>query len=81
MKKKIDTDERRIKKVFLTGRHIRPSQLLREFKLLVSSKMSDEIIKQLWTQRLPVSMQDILQVSFKFKPKKNDRNFKQQKSN
>ena len=41
----------------------RPSQLLHEMQNLASGQMTDEGIRALWLQRLPVNMQQILSVS------------------
>lgn len=41
----------------------RPSQLLIEMKSLAGSKFDDDLLRSLWMQRLPLSMQQILAVS------------------
>ncbi|KAK4887207.1 hypothetical protein RN001_003478 [Aquatica leii] len=40
-----------------------PSQLLREIKTLADNKVSDEVLKTLWLQRLPTNIQAILSAS------------------
>lgn len=40
----------------------RPSQFLLEMRNLASNKIGDEILKSLWMQRLPISIQQILSV-------------------
>ncbi|KAK4878868.1 hypothetical protein RN001_011374 [Aquatica leii] len=40
-----------------------PSQLLREMKTLADNKVSDEVLKTLWLQRLPTNIQAILSAS------------------
>lgn len=42
---------------------LRPSELLHKMRVLAESKISDEILKTLWFQRLPRSMQQILSIS------------------
>lgn len=42
---------------------LKPSQLLYKMKQLSDNKVSDEILKMLWMQRLPVQIQQILSVS------------------
>lgn len=41
----------------------RPSQLLREMKSLAGDKFTEDIIKTLWLQRLPVRVQEVLAVT------------------
>jgi hypothetical protein len=41
----------------------RPSQLLHEMHTLAGKKISDEVLKTLWLQRLPIHTQQILSVS------------------
>ena len=41
----------------------RPSQLLLEMRNLADNKITDEVLRSLWLQRLPISMQQILSVS------------------
>ena len=41
----------------------KPSQLLREMKDLAQNKLSDDMLGQLWKQRLPLNCQQILSVS------------------
>lgn len=41
----------------------RPSQLLLEMRNLAANKLADDILRSLWLQRLPLSMQQILSVS------------------
>jgi len=41
----------------------KPSQLLREMKDLAQNKLSDDVLGQLWKQRLPLNCQQILSVS------------------
>lgn len=40
-----------------------PSQLLREMKVLAGTKISEQVLKTLWLQRMPSSMQAILSAS------------------
>ncbi|KAK4884985.1 hypothetical protein RN001_001256 [Aquatica leii] len=42
-----------------------PSQLLREMKTLADNKVSDEVLKTLWLQRLPTNIQAILSATDK----------------
>lgn len=41
----------------------RPSQLLRDLKTLAGNNVADEILKEIWMQRLPSHIQTVLQVS------------------
>lgn len=61
----MDSEEKRLKKL-LRDMEIgdrKPSALLREMMCLASGKVSDELLKSLWMQRLPKQMQAILSVS------------------
>lgn len=41
----------------------KPSQLLREMKTLAGNKFTEDVIKTLWLQRLPVRVQEVLAVT------------------
>lgn len=41
----------------------KPSQLLREMKNLAEGKLSEEVLKSLWLQRLPTNVQTVLAIS------------------
>ncbi len=42
---------------------LRPSQLLHKMTQLAATKVSDDVLKMLWLQRLPLNIQQILSVS------------------
>ncbi|XP_058987782.1 uncharacterized protein LOC131806915 [Musca domestica] len=60
-----DSEEKRLKKL-LTNVELgdkKPSELLSEMRSLSQGKVSNDILKQLWMQRLPSQMKAILSVS------------------
>lgn len=60
-----DSEEKRLKKL-LTEMELsdkKPSDLLSQMRSLAQGKVSDDILKQLWMQRLPSQMKAILSVS------------------
>jgi hypothetical protein len=60
-----ETETARLRALFqdLTLGDKRPSQLLHEMQNLASGQMTDDGVRALWLQRLPVNMQQILSVS------------------
>lgn len=60
-----DSEEKRLKKLLTTIElgDKKPSELLSGMRNLAQGKVSDEILKQLWMQRLPSQMKAILSVS------------------
>lgn len=60
-----DSEERKLKKLLseVTLGDLRPSQLLRKMQELAGNRMSAEVLKSLWLQRLPVQTQVILTTS------------------
>lgn len=65
IKQYAETDVRKIKNLLhdLTLGDMKPSSLLRRMRELSCGKFSDELLKTLWLQRLPISVQTILSVS------------------
>lgn len=60
-----DSEEKRIQKL-LEGIQLgdkRPSTMLREMRQLSSGKMSDDMLKSLWFQRLPSTLKAVLTIS------------------
>lgn len=60
-----DSEEKRLKKL-LTNVELadkKPSELLWEMRSLSQGKVSNDVLKQLWMQRLPTQMKTILSVS------------------
>lgn len=60
-----DSEEKRLKKL-LTNIELgdkKPSELLSGMRSLAQGKVSDDVLKQLWMQRLPAQMKAILAVS------------------
>lgn len=60
-----DSEEKRLKKL-LTNIELgdkKPSELLSGMRTLAQGKVSDDVLKQLWMQRLPAQMKAILSVS------------------
>ncbi|KAK4880851.1 hypothetical protein RN001_008997 [Aquatica leii] len=60
-----DSEDRQLRKV-LTEIELgdkTPSQLLREMKLLAGTRFDEKVLKTLWLQRMPASVQAILTVS------------------
>lgn len=57
----VSEERERLTKFELEGR--KPSQLFRAMKLKESSKVADSILKSLWLQRLPASLQAILSIA------------------
>jgi len=57
-----DSEEKRLKTLLYQAklRDQRPSRFLKRLKKLAEGKASDELLKSLWTQRLPLNMQIIL---------------------
>jgi len=57
-----DSEEKRLKTLLYQAElgDQRPSRFLRRLKELAEGKVSDNLLKSLWTQRLPSSMQSIL---------------------
>lgn len=61
----LDSEDQRIKKL-LSNIELgdkRPSQLLRDMQALAGPNTANNIIRQLWMQRLPTSMQAVLQTT------------------
>lgn len=70
LKKKIierfaDSDHQRLRKLLqeIDLGDKKPSQLLREMRHLAGTKMDDDLLKNLWLQRLPSNMRAIISVS------------------
>lgn len=61
----MDSEERRLKRLLrdIEIGDKKPSAVLREMMCLASGKVSDELLKSLWMQRLPKQTQAILSVS------------------
>lgn len=60
-----ETEEQKIDKI-LRGLELgnkQPSQLLRDIKSIAGKIFSEKVIRRVWIQRLPISIQAILQVS------------------
>lgn len=60
-----DSEEGKLKKL-LTGIHLgdkKPSHLLKEMRELSSNRFTEDVLKSLWIQHLPTSVQTVLMVS------------------
>ena len=60
-----DSEEKRLKALLNTTElgNQRPSRLLKHMRDLAESKVSDELLKSLWMQRLPTNTQTVLSTS------------------
>ncbi|CAB0012980.1 unnamed protein product [Nesidiocoris tenuis] len=60
-----DSEEKKLQKLLQETKlgDQRPSHLLREMRELANNRVSEEILKTLWLQRLPANVQGILSVS------------------
>ncbi|XP_065354469.1 uncharacterized protein LOC135948944 [Calliphora vicina] len=60
-----DSEEKRLQKLLenIQLGDKRPSTLLREMRQLLSGKMSDDMLKSLWFQRLPATLKAVLSIS------------------
>ncbi|XP_037805540.1 uncharacterized protein LOC119599715 [Lucilia sericata] len=60
-----DSEEKRLQKLLenIQLGDKRPSTLLREMRQLSSGKMSDDMLKSLWFQRLPATLKAVLSIS------------------
>ncbi|CAB0013452.1 unnamed protein product [Nesidiocoris tenuis] len=60
-----ESEERKLRKLLVEAElgDQRPSQLLRKMKDLAAGRVSDEVLRSLWLQRLPVNVQSVLAVT------------------
>ncbi|XP_037959783.1 uncharacterized protein LOC119689109 [Teleopsis dalmanni] len=60
-----DSEEKRLRRLFsnVEGGDKKPTEILNEMRTLSQGKVSEELLKQLWMQRLPLQVKAILSVS------------------